>query len=69
MSNPYHFRDHCTDECVADVFGKIFDALNLENHDHSDIQSDYFDVGHYVELRIGAWKRPFVITGELAQAA
>lgn len=58
--NVYHYRDHVEDECVADVFGAMIDALNTGNHDRSDTQTDYFDVGHYVTLRIGCFGKPFV---------
>lgn len=67
--NPYHYRSHIEDEAVADVFEKIFAALNTDNFDNSDIQADYFHVGHYVELRVGRWDKPFQVTGELAKAA
>ena len=60
--SPYHVRARFTDECVADVFEVIFGALNTGNHDRSDPTTDYFDVGHYITLRIGAWNRPFVLT-------
>lgn len=46
------------------VFTQIADALNLNNHDNSDIQTDYFDVGHYVDLSIGRWDKPFVNTSK-----
>ena len=59
--NPYHYRSHIADECVADVFGKIFDALNTDNHDRSDVQTDYFDVGHYVDVNLGRWNKPFEV--------
>lgn len=67
--NKYHFRSHLDDQCVADVFEKIFAALDTDNHDNSDIQVDYFDVGHYVDLEIGRWSKPFKVTGVLAQVA
>jgi hypothetical protein len=57
--NPYHYRSHIEDEAVADVIGQIMGALNTENHNRSDLQSDYFDVGHYVDLQIGRWNRHF----------
>ena len=60
--SPYHVRARFVDECVADVFEAIFGALNTGNHDRSDSAADYFDVGHYVALRIGAWNRPFALT-------
>jgi hypothetical protein len=31
------------------------------NHDRSDIQSDYFDVGWYVDVNIGSWNRPYEV--------
>lgn len=67
--NPYHVRTHVADECVADVLQKIVDALNTDNHDRSDIMTDYFDVGHYVDLHIGRWDRPFVCTNPALIAA
>ena len=60
--NVYHYRDHVEDECVADVFGAMLDALNTGNHDNSDSMTDHFDVGHYVTLRIGCFGKPFVCT-------
>jgi hypothetical protein len=37
-------------------------ALNCDNYDNSDSMTDYFDVGHYVDLNIGKWDKPFVCT-------
>lgn len=67
--NPYHWAKHFKGD-VLSIFERIFTALNTGNWDRSDIQSDYHDVGHYVEVRIGEWNKPFVITGAaVAQAA
>ena len=60
--NPYHWKSHLSDPEVADVFGKVFAALNTDNYDNSDVQTDYFDVGHYVALHIGRWDKPFTVT-------
>jgi hypothetical protein len=38
-------------------------ALNTGNHDNSDLMSDYFDVGWYVDINIGTWDRPYVFEG------
>ena len=62
--NPYHYRNHLDDECVADVFEKIFECLNIDNFDNSDPMTDYFHVGHYAELRVGAWDRGFICTAK-----
>lgn len=67
--NPYHFRSHLNDDCVADVFEQIFAALNTDNFDNSDIQTDYFHVGHYVTLQLGRWNKPFVCTAPAAAQA
>ena len=32
---------------------RIWKILNETNHDNSDIMTDYFDVGYYVDLEIG----------------
>jgi hypothetical protein len=36
--------------------------MNVGNHDRSDIQSDYFDVGWYVDVNVGAWNQPYELT-------
>lgn len=61
--NPYYWEDHFEGD-LKTLFGKIMSALNLDNHDRSDPQTDYFDVGHYVEVRFGRWEKPFVVCGE-----
>lgn len=35
--------------------------LNTGNHNRSDLQSDYFDIGHYVNINIGQWDQPYVL--------
>ena len=59
--NPYSYKDHFAGELLATMDG-IFKALNLDNYDKSDHQSDYFDVGHYVGLSAGRWDKPFVVS-------
>jgi hypothetical protein len=65
--NEYHLRAHINDECLADVCEKLVEALNTENFDNSDSQTDYFHVGHYIKLQFGRWDRPFKVLP--AQAA
>jgi hypothetical protein len=40
----------------------IVAALNVGNHNRSDVQSDYFDVGWYVDVNLGRWDKPFIST-------
>lgn len=53
---------------LAEVFKKIVGALNVDNYDNSDIQTDYFDVGHYVSLNVGRWDSPFIDVLPAAEA-
>lgn len=58
--NPYWFQEHFTGEALA-FLHKIFKAMNNGNHDNSDIQTDYFDVGWYVDVNIGQWNKPYTV--------
>jgi hypothetical protein len=58
--NTYWVQDHFTD--IAKAFlTEVLAAMNRGNHDNSDIQSDYFDVGWYVDVKIGAWNKPYQV--------
>lgn len=60
--NPYHFESHYSGK-VLDFFTKIFAAMKEGNWDKSDIQSDYFNVGWYVDVNVGRWNKPYAFTG------
>lgn len=64
--NPYYYRESGLD---VETFDAIFAALNRGNHDRSEPQSDYFDVGWYVGVNIGRWDRPFACTAPSLQVA
>lgn len=59
LVNCHRLDGEFQDDGLICTFRAIFDALNNGNHDRSDVQTDYFDVGWYVEVRIGRWDRPF----------
>jgi hypothetical protein len=67
--NPYHFKSHYSGKALA-FLTEVLAAMNGGNHDRSDIQSDYFDVGWYVDVNIGKWDAPYEVLGakELAVA-
>jgi hypothetical protein len=60
-----HIQANCSPEMYfdesLDLFHKIRDALNIDNHNRSDSQTDYFDVGHYTSINLGSWNKPFVV--------
>ena len=58
--NPYHYKSHY--EGVAlDFLAELLPAMNEGNHDNSDIMTDYFDVGWYVDVNIGRWNKPYIL--------
>ena len=58
--NPYHFKDHY-DGVALDCLKEIVVAMNDGNWDKSDIQSDYFNVGWYIDVNIGKWDKHYVV--------
>jgi hypothetical protein len=57
-----HWLDEHWPADIAKTLSKIAAALNTDNHDRSDSQTDYFDVGHYVDINIGRWNQPFQVS-------
>lgn len=56
--NVYYVDSHFDGDCQA-FLNEILVVLNEGNHDRSDIQSDYFDVGWYVSIQVGKWNKPY----------
>ena len=46
---------------TLEIFKKIVAALNINNHDNSDLMSDYHDVGYYVNITVGDYNTPFQV--------
>jgi hypothetical protein len=59
--NPYHFQDQFTGKARV-ALCELHTAMMDGNHDNSDLQSDYFDVGWYVDINIGSWNKPYACT-------
>ena len=47
---------------IISMINELLDIANEGNWDESDTQTDYFNVGWYVEVRAGRWNKPFVFT-------
>jgi len=58
--NPYWYHEHYSGK-AKEFLSKVITAMNVGNHDRSDIQSDYFDVGWYISINIGKWNKPYVL--------
>jgi hypothetical protein len=49
---------------MCKLFEKIYSTLKgPEFFDHSDSQTDYFHVSHYISINLGKWDKPFIVTG------
>jgi hypothetical protein len=59
--NPYWYHEHFSGK-AKQFLAEILAAMHKGNHDNSDIQTDYFDVGWYVDVNIGQWNKPYVFS-------
>jgi len=58
--NRYWFREHFSGK-AKNFLTEVIEAMMKGNHDRSDSQTDYFDVGWYVDVNIGKWNKPYVL--------
>jgi hypothetical protein len=58
--NPYHYRDHFSGRALK-FLKEVMTIMNDGNWDKSDIQTDYFNVGWYVDVNIGKWNKPYAL--------
>ena len=56
--SPYHFQNAYSGKSKA-FLTELFAAMNVGNHDNSDIQSEYTDIGWYTHVNIGKWGKPY----------
>jgi len=60
--NVYWYQDHFSGK-AKEFLSEILTEMNKGNHNNSDIQTDYFDVGWYVDVNIGSWNKPYTVEG------
>ena len=58
--NPYHYKSHFNGEAYH-FLSEVIPEMNAGNWDKSDIQTDYFNVGWYVDVNIGKWNKPYAL--------
>lgn len=56
--NTYWIHDSYTG-IAKEALTELKEAMTVGNWDRSDIQTDYFDVGWYIDIAIGSWKKPY----------
>ena len=57
--NVYHYKNSFDGKAMA-FLSEVITALNDGNWDKSEIQTDYFNVGWYVGVKIGQWDKPYI---------
>ena len=61
--NEYRYEDHFADNPEALAFlSEVIPAMNIENFDNSDIMTDYFDVGYYINVNLVKYDKPYICT-------
>jgi hypothetical protein len=63
--NVYWINEHYTGR-AREFLSKAYKILMTGNHNNSDIQTDYFDVGWYVDIDVGKWNKPYINTKRVA---
>ena len=63
--NNYWYQDHFTGKSL-EFLNKLVPLMMVGNHDNSDIMTDYFDVGWYIDINIGRWNKPYQLGVVLA---
>lgn len=58
--NTYHFKDQFAGRAKK-FLEEVMVVMNTGNWDKSDIQTDYFNVGWYVDVNIGKWNKPYIM--------
>lgn len=59
--NPYSIDQNYSGK-VKQFLVELKSAMMQGNHNNSDIQTDYFDVGWYIDINVGQWNKPYVCT-------
>ena len=58
--NVYWYKEHFSGKALK-FLEEIVPLMNVGNHDRSDAQVDYFDLGWYVDVNIGRWNKPYQV--------
>ena len=58
--NPYWYKEHFGGESYH-FLSEVIPEMNDGNWDKSDIQTDYFNVGWYIDVNIGKWNKPYTL--------
>ena len=58
--NPYYLKDNHQGDTYF-FLKELIAVMNDGNYDNSDVQTDYFDVGFYIDVNVGSWDKPYTV--------
>lgn len=59
--NEHYYQDHF-DGAALEFLTDLIPAMRGPGwFDHSDSQTDYFFVKHYIDIQIGQWNKPYIV--------
>jgi hypothetical protein len=59
--NHYYLNDRFSGDKLQ-FLTELKQAMNDGNWDNSDPMTDYFDVGHYINIKVGQYQKPYKVT-------
>lgn len=60
--NPYWTDEHYTGKAKK-FFAEVIAAMKGPKFfDNSDPMTDYFHVSHYIDINVGKWNKPYIVT-------
>jgi hypothetical protein len=60
--NTYWYHEHFSG-IAKEFLSEIIPAMKGPDfYDHSDIMTDYFSCSHYIDIHVGKWNKPYVVT-------
>jgi hypothetical protein len=60
--NQFWFHEHYDGEAKAFLTEAIDALKSADYYDRSDAMTDYFDTAYYMDINIGRWDKPYVVT-------
>lgn len=58
--NVYHYQRQFDGKALA-FLTEVIPTMMTGNHNNSDIMTDYFDIGWYIDIHIGQWDKPYIL--------
>jgi len=67
--NPYWIKEHWSGVKREFLLEALAALKSAGWYDRSDAMTDYFDIAYYVDIKIGKWAKPYVLTAPVKVAA